>query len=113
MHLPTVVYLAPAAVCVLSWLGAGLLLPRRSLPGEPLLDWMTRIGVGAVVVALVLFGLGRLDAFDRWVVVVLTVAAAAAGGVALPRVVQDVRAGLGGSLGGRVGGVLLAAIGAA
>ena len=33
--------------------------------GEALLDWLTRIGVGAVAVSLALFALGRAGVFDR------------------------------------------------
>jgi hypothetical protein len=105
MHLPTVVFLAPAAVCVLSWLGAGLAVPRRLLPGDALLDWLTRIGVGAVAVSLALFALGRAGAFERWLVVALTVLGAAVGCVALPRLVRDVRVP-----GGRVADVLLGVV---
>src|SRR5262245_16695832 len=91
MHLPTVVFLAPAAVCVLSWLGVGLAVPRGALPGDPLVDWLTRIGAGAVAVALALFALGRLELFHRWLIVTLTLVAAVAGCVAIVRLARDAR----------------------
>jgi hypothetical protein len=53
VHLPTLVYLAPASACALSWLGFGLAVPARALSGQGLLDWLTRIGFGSVVVSLV------------------------------------------------------------
>ena len=34
--MPTVLLLAPAAVCALSWFGIGTLLPRRVLPEKQL-----------------------------------------------------------------------------
>jgi 4-amino-4-deoxy-L-arabinose transferase-like glycosyltransferase len=85
VHLPTVVFLAPAAVCVLSWAGAGLLVPRRLLAGERLLDGLTRVGFGAVAAGLVVLGLGSAGLLERWLLVALTVAGALA---ALPRAVR-------------------------
>src|SRR6478672_6396052 len=108
MHLPTVVFLAPAAVCVLSWLGVGLAVPRRALSGDALLDWLTRVGAGAVAVALALFVLGRLRLFDRWLIVTLTVVAAVVGCVAVVRLVRDVHVPA-----GRATRILLAAVGIA
>src|SRR6185295_20385639 len=79
MHLPTVVFLAPAAVCVLSWAGLGLAVPRRLLGGELLLDSLTRLGCGSLVASLLLLALGRVGLFDRWLLVALTVVAAIPG----------------------------------
>jgi len=79
MSTPGVFLLAPAAACLLSWLGLGVAIPRRFLSGDPLLDWMTRIGAGSAVLSLVLFGLGRIGAFRHWLIVGITLGLAAIG----------------------------------
>jgi hypothetical protein len=79
MSFPGILLLAPAAACLLSWLGAGALLPRSFLTGDRFLDTMTRLGVGSAIVSLGLFGLGRVDAFDHWLVVTITLALAVPG----------------------------------
>jgi Dolichyl-phosphate-mannose-protein mannosyltransferase len=78
MHLPTVVFLVPAAVCLLSWAGAGRLLPRRLLSGDMLLDSLTRVGFGSVVVTLSVFGLGRAGLLYRPLLIAATIAGAVA-----------------------------------
>lgn len=79
MSLPTVVFLAPAAVCVLAWLGAGAMLPRRLLADGDLLVALTQLAAGSVALSLVLYGLGRLGAFEPVVPIVLTVLLAVPG----------------------------------
>lgn len=79
MHLPTLVFLVPAAVCLLSWAGAGWLVPRRLLSGELLLDALTRVGLGSVVVGLAVLALGRASLLDRPLLLGATLAGAAAG----------------------------------
>lgn len=79
MHQPTLLFLAPAAVCVLAWVGVGRLLPPRLLAGERLLDALTRIAFGSVAFSLGLLSLGRLHLFDRSLLVALTALAALAG----------------------------------
>jgi hypothetical protein len=92
MHLPTIVFLAPAGVCVLSWVGVGALLGDRAVPGEALPAWLTRIAFGSVAWSLAIFGLGRLHLVHPGLVVALTVAGALAGAFALPRLWRDLRA---------------------
>jgi hypothetical protein len=91
VSLPGVLLLAPAAACLLSWFGAGAVLPRRALTGEAFLDSMTRIGVGSALVAVGLFALGRVDAFDHWLVVALTLMLAVPGAWLAFRAVRGVR----------------------
>jgi hypothetical protein len=79
MHLPTAVFLFPAAVCLLSWAGAGWLVPRRLLSREVLLDSLTRVGLGSVVVGLAVLGLGRASLLYRPLLLGLTLAGAVAG----------------------------------
>ncbi len=83
MSTPTVVFLAPAGLCALSWAGAGLAIPRRALSGDALLDALTRVAAGSLVVSLVLFALGRAGLFDRGALVGLTAALALAGALGL------------------------------
>jgi hypothetical protein len=91
MHLPTVVFLGPALVCALSWLGAGLAVPRALLSGELLLDWLTRFASGSVAVSLAVLALGRLDLLQRPLVAALTAAGALAGVVALRPLATGIR----------------------
>lgn len=79
MSLPTVLFLGPAAVCVLSWLGAGATIPRAWLTGDRLLDALTRVAAGSAAVSLFLFGIGRAGAFDRTLVVAVTAVLAVVG----------------------------------
>jgi hypothetical protein len=78
MSLPTLVFLAPAAVCALSWLGIGRLVPRRLLPDDLLLRVLTRFAVGATTFALVTYALGRAHAYWRPLLVAITVGGALA-----------------------------------
>jgi hypothetical protein len=107
VHLPTLVLLAPAAVCVLSWLGVGHAVPRRALQGPVLLDWLTRVAFGSVAVSLVLFALGRAALLDRALIVSLTIAGALAGAWALPKLVRGGRRAL---VGGRLGAGMMLAV---
>jgi hypothetical protein len=107
MHLPTLVYLAPAGVCALSWLGVGLGLPQSALSGEPLLDWLTRVGVGSVAIALLVLALGRAHLLDRRLLIGLTLAGALVGASAIPALIRAVR---GVARCGRLIGVLLGAV---
>src|SRR5215207_4006222 len=91
MSLPTIVFVAPAAVCVLSWLGLGSLVRDRLLPAAPLLATLTRIGAASAVVSLMLFALGKASLFDRRLIVALTVVAAVPGALAAWRVLRGVR----------------------
>ena len=91
MYLPTVIFLAPAAVCVLSWAGAGLAVPRGLLAGELLLDGLTRIAFGSVAVSLLVLAIGRAGLLDRPLVVGLTLAGAAVGLFTLPPLVRAAR----------------------
>ncbi len=70
--MPTVLFLGPAAVCALSWFGAGQVIPRRFLSGERLLDVLTRVGAGSVLLSLALFALGRVHLFERSILIALT-----------------------------------------
>ena len=79
MSFPGFLLLAPAAACLLSWLGVGAAIPRRFLTGEALLDTVTRIGAGSAVLSLVFFGLGRVGLLDHWTVVGITLALAVPG----------------------------------
>jgi len=69
---PTILLLAPAALCALSWVGIGSLLPARLLPAEQLLGGLTRIAFGSTAWSLALLALGRVGLFDRWLIVALT-----------------------------------------
>jgi hypothetical protein len=95
VHVPTVLFLLPAGICVLSWIGVGLAVPRRLLSGEALLDGLTRIGFGSVAVALFVLAVGRLHILDRPLLIPLTVAGAAVGASTLPRLARVVRRGVG------------------
>jgi hypothetical protein len=79
MSLPTLLFLGPAVLCALSWLGVGRLIPTRLLTGDPLLDLLTRIALGASALATALFVLGRVGAFRPTVLVALTAALAIPG----------------------------------
>jgi len=79
VNAPGILLLAPTAACLLSWLGLGAVMPGRLLTGDALLDVITRIGAGSAVLALVLFGLGRVGGFQHWVIVGLTLALAVPG----------------------------------
>lgn len=68
----------PAALCVLSWLGAGW-LPRAGMLGDPLVDLLTRFAVGSAAIALVLFVSGRAGVFERGAILALTVVLAVVG----------------------------------
>jgi hypothetical protein len=92
VSLPTIVFVAPAFVCALSWLGAGAVVPRRALTGDALLDVLTRIAVGSALVSLVLFVAGRAGLFERWAVVAFTIVLAAAGAARLGSLVAVLRA---------------------
>lgn len=74
MSLPTLVYLGPAALCALSWLGLGSLVVGRHRSGDPLLDVLVRVGVGAGTLSVVLFLLGRSGLFRPELLVGITVA---------------------------------------
>jgi hypothetical protein len=89
--LPTVFFLVPSAICALSWLGAGLAVPRRLLSGEALLDWLTRVAVGSVACSLAVLALGRVGLLDRLLLVLLTFLGAAFGARALPALARAVR----------------------
>jgi hypothetical protein len=79
LSLPTVLFLGPASLCVLAWLGVGRAVPRRLIPGDLLLVTLTRIAVGAVAFTLLVFVLGRLGALHPAVLLALTGAAALPG----------------------------------
>ena len=79
MSLPTVVHVAPAALCVLAWVGAGAVLPSRLLPGDELLRWVTRTGAGALACATALWVVGLAGGFDRTFIVAATVVLGAVG----------------------------------
>jgi hypothetical protein len=81
MSLPTVVFLAPAGVCALSWFGIGRAVPRRLLPDDALLRVLARVAVGATVLGLGTYALGRAHAYSRPLLIALTVVFAL---VALP-----------------------------
>lgn len=94
MSLPTLVYVLPAALCFLAWLGLGSLLPARLLPDDRLLALLTRIAFGSAVYAGGAFCLGLAGLFRDWLFVGTTLLLAAPGawtmlracsGVALPR----------------------------
>lgn len=76
MTLPTIVFVAPAALCALSWLGFGSLVPRRALPDDELLAFLTRVALGATAVSLLTFGLGRLHLYTREMLLTVTAAGA-------------------------------------
>jgi hypothetical protein len=80
---PTVLFLAPAAVCALAWLGMGSILPDGVFPAGRLFAWLTRLAFGSTVWSVALLGLGRVGLFDRRLLVVLTCVAAAAGALSL------------------------------
>jgi hypothetical protein len=103
---PTILLLAPAALCALSWVGIGSLLPERWLPAEELLGGLTRIAFGSTAWSLALLALGRVGLFDRWLIVTLTCLAAVPGALAMRRVRW-------GRLGDRLSRVLLLAVAAA
>jgi hypothetical protein len=80
VSLPTVLYLAPAALCVVAWLGPTVALPRRVFAGQGLLlETLTRLGLGGTALALLTFVLGLAGAFDRGVLIGITVALAIPG----------------------------------
>ena len=110
MYLPTVVYLLPASACALSWLGFGLAVPARALSGKGLLDWLTRIGLGSVVVSLVVLAAGRTGVLDRPLLRALTALGAAAGLFAVPPLLRALR---GARIRGRLDRALLIAVAAA
>ncbi len=85
MSLPLVVHLVPAAVCGLSWLGAGAAVPSRFLPQDSLLRGTTRAAAGMTAVAVALYLIGRAGLFERWFVLAFTVVLAAIGAVAVLR----------------------------
>jgi hypothetical protein len=82
---PTLLFVAPAGFCVLSWVGVGSLVPRRALSGEALLDCLTRVGLGSVAVSLLLLVLGRVGLFDPALLDCVTTVAAFVGVRALWR----------------------------
>lgn len=88
MSFPTLLYLAPAALCALSWLGFGVVLLPRLATGSALLDLLTRAGVGAGSLSLLLFLLGRAGAFRPEVLVALTAALAVPGAWSLARTLR-------------------------
>jgi hypothetical protein len=51
-------HIALAGATVLAWLGVGSLLARRLSVGDPLLDLLNRVGVGAISFALLTFAAG-------------------------------------------------------
>ncbi len=104
--MPTILLLAPAALCALSWVGIGSLLPERWLPARELLGGLTRIAFGSTVWSLALLALGRVGLFNRWLLVALTCVAAVPGALALRRVQWP-------RLGDRLARVLLLAVAAA
>src|SRR5436190_3713771 len=69
MSLPTVVFVGPAALSVLAWLGPSVLLPRRLFVGGPLLEALTRLAAGSIVLSLATFTLGLAGAFERGVLI--------------------------------------------
>jgi hypothetical protein len=73
MSLPTIVFLAPAGVCALSWFGLGRAIPRRFLPDDALLRVLTRVAVGSTAFALGTYALGRAHAYWRPLLIALTV----------------------------------------
>ena len=77
--MPTLVFLAPAGVCVLAWMGVGTLVPRRWCAGDVLLGGLTRIAFGSVAFSLAFLGFGRVGLFDRPLLVGVTVVAGLAG----------------------------------
>jgi hypothetical protein len=80
VSLPTVLYLGPAALCVLAWLGPSALLPRPWLARQGLLlETLTRLAGGSVALSLLTFVLGLAGAFDRGVLIGITVALALPG----------------------------------
>jgi hypothetical protein len=92
LSLPTIVFLAPAVVCVLSWLGAGAVVPRRAATGDALLDLLTQIGIGSALVSVLLFTGGRAGLFHEWLVAAVTVALALLGVARIGAVRRLVRA---------------------
>jgi hypothetical protein len=79
VHLPTLLFLAPAGVCVLAWVGVGGVVPRELRAEGRLLGALTGIGLGSVVFSLGLLALGRVGLFDRGLIIALTGVAAAVG----------------------------------
>lgn len=104
MSLPTILFLGPAALCVLAWLGAGRAIPARVLPGDRLLDPLARIAAGSVAFTLLVFALGRAGVLEPAVLLGLTVALAVPGLWAAREAFQGARLPLGL---GRLGWLLL------
>ncbi len=76
--IPTALAVFPALVCATSWYGAGRLLPERWLPAtEPLLAALSRLALGAAVLALVFYFTGRVGLYERWFQIPVTLALAA------------------------------------
>lgn len=109
MSFPTVVLLAPAAACLLSWLGLGAAVPRRLLTGDALLDLLTRIGAGAAVLGLAFYGLGRAGAFERWLLASITLVLAACGAWVALRSLRGARLPRLGAVGMAAAGLVAAA----
>lgn len=110
MSLPTILFIGPAALCVLAWLGAGRAIPARLLPGDRLLDPLVRVAAGSVAFTLLVFALGRTGALEPAVLLGLTAALAVPGLWALREALRGVRLPLGL---GRLGWVLLGLAGLA
>lgn len=79
MTLPTIVYVVPAATCVLSWWGAGSVVPKRFLEGDRVLRVATRLGAGALAWALFVLMLALAGVLDGLAVTVVTCAFALLG----------------------------------
>jgi hypothetical protein len=91
VSLPTVLYVGPAALCALAWLGAGSLVPARLLPDGLLARTLTRLAGGSVAFSVGLLSLGRVGLFDRAAVVSLTAVLAVPGALAARALVRRPR----------------------
>jgi hypothetical protein len=91
VSLPTLLFLGPAALCAVSWLGVGRLLPSRLSTGAPLLDALTRLALGAALLSTAFFLLGRVGLFRPWVLIGLTAVFAAPGAWALWELTRKAR----------------------
>lgn len=111
MGLPTLVFIGPAAACALSWLGIGSLIPRRALPTDALLVFLSRVAIGATTFAIASYVLGRLHLYTRPVLVSITAVGAAGGLVSLlPLLRRGQRPQLGSRSLAAVAGLVVAAL---